>query len=113
MLRQNVPTSAFESHRIAVRQGNEEIEVHSYSTILLRTESVRRPDFFSLTEKTIDFWKHFICRQQRLTSRISEAQEDALLRELLSNGRGILDFTNRLLEADDNRFPKWFPLLIP
>ena len=38
---------------------------------------------------------------QDLLSKLSEAQKDALLRELLSNGRGSLDYANRLIEAED------------
>ena len=77
---------------------SEEIEVHSYATMLPRTESVHRPDFFLLTERTIDCCKYFIFHQQHLISRISEAQKDAWL------SQSCLDFTSRLLEADDN-FP--------
>ena len=40
---------------------------------LLRTECVNHPEFLSLNERNTETCKHFIFRQQRLISRISEA----------------------------------------
>ena len=39
---------------------------------------------------------------QDLLSIFSEAQKDALLRKLLNNDRGSLDYANSLIEAEEN-----------
>ena len=48
------------------------------------------------------FFFHF----QTMLTRITEQQKDYLLRELLSNGRGSLDFATRLLQAQEDSDPE-------
>ena len=43
---------------------------------------------------------------QDLLSRLSEAKKDGLLRKLLSNDHGSLDYANSLIEAEENGGPQ-------